>query len=126
MLLFGLVLMHHAPSHGGHDSDSVSAAAAGPALAMIDHSVPHCPCPATNHDAPHPGGGAPVTDTLLHLCLAVLAAIGGLLSAGWLLRGSSSQAGGNPGSAGPRIGLEYLRPPVPVARRLAALCVLRL
>lgn len=126
VLLFGLVLMHHAPSHGGHDPGP-AAAAAGPALAMIDQPAPDCPCPAMDHNAPLPGGGGEAGDTaLLHLCLAVLAALGGMLAAGFMVRGFLSHPGGNAGSSGWRIGLEYLRPPIPVSRRLAALCVLRL
>lgn len=129
VLLFGLVLMHHAPSHGGHDSElaAVLTAAAGSGVAMTDSAAAPCPCPAMDHDAPLPGGsGEPGTTTLLHLCLAVLAGLGGRLAAGLLLRGSISHTGGNAGPAGRRIGLGHLRPPVPVPRRLAALCVLRL
>lgn len=127
VLLFALVLMHHAPSHGGHDSGLVSPSALGPVLAMVDQSGAACPCPAVDHDAPLPGGsGESGSTTLLHLCVAVLAALVGTLAAGFLLRGSSSRADGNAGSAGRRIGLPELRPPIPVPRRLAALCVLRL
>lgn len=128
-LLFGLVLMHHAPSHGGHDPElaAVPTAAVGSGMAMTDNHAAQCPCPAGDHDAPLPGGGDQSgTTALLHLCLAVLAAFGGMLAAGLMLRGSLSHTDGSPGSAGWRIGLEYLRPPVPVSRRLAALCVLRL
>lgn len=125
VLLFGLVLMHHAPSHGGHDPEL--AAVTAPAMAMTVNQAVQCPCPAMDHDAPRPGGGGESGATaLLHLCLAVLAALGGMLAAGLTLRGFLSQAGGNAGSSGRRIGLEYLRPPVPVSRRLATLCVLRL
>ena len=128
-LLFGLVLMHHVPSHGGHDPElaAVPTAAVGSGMAMTENHAAQCPCPAAGHDAPLPGGGGESgTTALLHLCLAVLAALGGMLAAGLMLRGFLSQTGGNAGSAGRRIGLEYLRPPIPVSRRLAALCVLRL
>ena len=124
-LLFGLVLMHHVPSHGGHDAGSVvvPAAAAGLGMTMTDGRAAQCLCPAVDHDAPPPGGsGEPGTTTLLHLCLAVLAALGGMLAVGLMLRGTTSHTIGS----GWRIGLAYLRPPVPVPRRLAALCVLRL
>lgn len=126
MLLFGLVLMHHVPGHGGHDAESVAvpATAVGSGMAMIDSRAVECPCPAVNHDAPLPdGSGEPGTTALLHLYLAVLAAVGGMLVVGLVLRGTISHPGV---SARQRSGLAYLRPPLPVPRRLAALCVLRL
>lgn len=124
-LLLGLVLMHHVPSHGGHDAESaaVSAAAAASGMAMTDGPA-QCPCPAVDHNAPPPSGsGEPGTTALLHLCMAILAALGGMLAAGGMLRGTISRTVGSPGR---RFGVAYLRPPVPVPRRLAALCVLRL
>lgn len=129
VLLFGLVLMHHVPSHGGHDAElaAVPTVAADSGVTVIEGRAADCPCPATDHDAalpgvPLPGGGS----ALLHLCLAVLATLGGMLAAGLVLRGIISHTGRDIGSAGRRVGVEYLRPPVPVPRRLAALCVLRL
>lgn len=128
VVLFALVLMHHAPSHGGHDSEltAVTTLAAGSGAAMTDGGTAECPCPAMEHEAPLPGGSdEPRTSALLHLCVAVIAALGGMLAAGLLLRRSLSHVDGNAGFPGRRIGLEFLRPSVPVSRRLAALCVLR-
>lgn len=122
-LLFGLVLMHHTPSHGGHDPEFVSAAAAGSAPALIKAD---CPCLGPDHGAAMPGGGGESGNVLLHLCLAVLAALVGQLVAGLVRRWTVSTAGASNGSGGRRAGLEYLRPLLPVPRRLAALCVLRL
>lgn len=125
-LLFSLVLMHHVPSHGGHDAGSVAvtAAAAGLDMTMTDGRAVERPGFAVDHDAPLPGGsGEPGTTALLHLCLAVLAALGGMLAVGLVQRETIYHTGG---SAGWRIGVANLRPPLPVPRRLAALCVLRL
>lgn len=135
VLLFGLVLMHHTPSHGGHDSESAATAAVGSGVVMAESGVVDCPCPAVDHQAPLPGGGGETlpggggeTDVtaLLHLCLAVLAALGGMVSAGFVLRWTISPVRAGALSFGRRIGSEYLRSSVPVPRRLAALCVLRL
>jgi len=100
--------------------------AAGSGLAMIDRPAAGCPCPARDHDTSLPGGsGEPGVAVVLHLCLAVIT-LGGILSAGFLLRWTAYQACARAAARGRRMGLEYLRPPVSVPRRLAALCVLRL
>ncbi|MFN2495107.1 MAG: hypothetical protein ABR608_04255 [Pseudonocardiaceae bacterium] len=115
VLLLGLVLMHHAPGYQEHHD--------GPAVA---HSVlvssgsevadpSGCPCPADTR--------SPVVPDLLHLCLAVMvSAI--LLLAPLLLGLSPSPPAGAPGQW-VRSALDFLRPPPPVPRRLAALGVLR-
>ena len=128
LLLFGLVLMHHTPGHGGHDAElAADPLAATSVVAMTDSPAADCPCPATDHDSPLPSGtGGPGATALLHLCLAVLVALGAMVAAGLLRHAIISHTGGNLGSAGRRIGLEHVRPPVPVPRRLAALCLLRL
>ncbi|MGH3937078.1 MAG: hypothetical protein ACRDTG_00350 [Pseudonocardiaceae bacterium] len=126
LLLFGLVLMHHTPGYGGHDLEraAVTTPVTDSGMAMIDNH-------AMAHDAPlssdggESGTGESGTTALLHLCLAVLAVLGGMLTAGLLPRGSLSHIT-IADSSGRRIGLEYLRPLVPVSHRLAALCVLRL
>lgn len=127
VLLFGLVLMHHTPSHSAHDAGVASAPAAADITSMSDSPASNCPCPATDHNDSLPGGSSgPGSTALLHLCLAVLAALGSILTAGLALRGTIAHIGRNIGLMGRWTGLEYLRPPVPVPRRLAALCVLRL
>ena len=128
VLLFGLVLMHHAPSHGGHDAELASAPTAATDVAAMTHSpASDCPCPPSDHDSPLPSGpGGSRFTALLHLCLAVLVALGAMVAAGLLRRAVISHSGENLGSTRQRIGVEHLRSPVPVPRRLAALCVLRL
>lgn len=137
VLLFGLVFMHHVPIHSGHDAALAAAsdAAVGSGAEMPDAPMAACPCravdqlavdhPAVDHSGPMSGGG-PASTMVLHLCLAVLTALGGVLTAGLVLLAITSRAGGDLGPAGRRVDAGYLRPPLPVPRRLSTLGVLRL
>lgn len=132
VLLFGLVFMHHVPIHSGHDAALAAAsdAAVGSGAEMPDAPMAACPCRAVDqlavdHSGPMSGGG-PASTMVLHLCLAVLTALGGVLAAGLVLLAITSRAGGVLGPAGRRVDAGYLRPPLPVPRRLSTLGVLRL
>ncbi|MFP5068068.1 DUF6153 family protein [Pseudonocardia nantongensis] len=95
---------HATPQHG----PVVPAGGAG------EHGAP------AGHDDHHDDGAS----HLMHLCLAVLAAVGVALLSAWLFLGRLSL----PGSSTPvrrwTGGMPAARPP-PVPRRLAQLCVLR-
>lgn len=128
LLMLGLVLMHHVPGHGPHEPASTAAATAAAAFdPAVSESHPlDCPCPATDHQVPLPGGGGGLDlSGLLHLCLAILAGLGGLLAAGLMLRWviPRMRLTTFPGRIA---AFEYLRPPNPLPRHLAALGVLRL
>ncbi|HVL85010.1 MAG TPA: hypothetical protein VM367_12090 [Pseudonocardia sp.] len=95
-LLAGLVGMHHVT-------------AAGPP--GVGH-VATVPAPAEEHS------------TLLHLCVAVLAA-GALLVLGLLAVRTGTAHGSAAADARPCLRASTRAPPAPVPRRLAQLCVLR-
>lgn len=128
VLVLSVVVMHHAPMHGTSKTAApASTAAAVPASPGTPHS-PHGHNPNEPQIAPATATGqehlqAPSGHGLLHLCLAILAGLALLLVAakGILLPAP-------PARAGPRMptALGWLAPPVPVPRRLATLCVLRL
>jgi hypothetical protein len=128
LVLFGLVLMHHTVGYPRQHAESIPppAAATGPAVAMGEQQVANCSCPGPDHGAPVPGdNGQSHSTELLHLCLAILAALGGLLAVGLRLRWTVFPASGG-AAPGQPAGPETLRPALPVPRRLAVLGVLRL
>ncbi|MBE9375960.1 hypothetical protein IQ251_16030 [Saccharopolyspora sp. HNM0983] len=121
----GMVLMHHVPGgHGEHHSPAAAAStehgAAPPA-----HAAPDPAAPA--HAAADQTGGEPgpvQLDDLLHLCLAIIAGAALLLLD---LRRNRGPLHGLPTIRTPRVHpVSRRRPPPPVRRRLAELCVLRL
>ena len=125
LLLWGLVLMHHTPGYAAHHGPSATmpTVAAGSDVTMTQSPAGYCPCPATAHQAlPPVGSGHTDTNALLHLCLAILAALG-ILSLRLIFSRADQRAAI---SAGWRRGIDTLRPPLPVPRQLAVLGVLRL
>lgn len=101
VLALGVLLMHHVPTQ--HDSHPTQHAVAAHAQADSPDSAPD------GHDA-------------LHLCLAIAASFLALVAPRLrLLIGTPSEM------SLPRLRrtLEQARPPDPLPRRLAALCVLR-
>ncbi|MCI2421745.1 hypothetical protein MOQ72_30345 [Saccharopolyspora sp. K220] len=104
VLALCVVLMHHVPAQ--HDQAHPPAAVATHSAMAAEHSAP----------SPMPDHG------LLHLCLAIAAGFVLLLLP--LLRRIAS-ALAEPSRLLMRTALEQLRPPTPVPRRLAVLCVLR-
>ncbi|MEU1981598.1 hypothetical protein [Nocardia sp. NPDC019395] len=131
-LAVALLGMHHLPAadeggvvSAGHHADLRPDAAAGPPVAQPGGS--HC-CTVSSLptvEPRDPSGGHGSGHELLHLCLAVLAALAGIVLA--LFAAAWSPAGSNRGSAAPRSPPVFCaRPPPPQSRRLAALGVLRL
>lgn len=104
VLALGVVLMHHVPAQ--HDQPHPSAAVAMHSATPTEHGEP----PA----APDHG--------LLHLCLAIAAGFIALLLP--LLRRIASASAENPKPLAITAFTRF-RPPTPVPRRLAVLCVLR-
>ncbi|MEV0053404.1 hypothetical protein AB0H34_23245 [Saccharopolyspora shandongensis] len=104
VLALGVVLMHHVPAQ--HHQSHPSAAMATHSAMPTEHSEP----PA----APDHG--------LLHLCLAIAAGFIALLLP--LLHRIASASAENPKPIAIRA-FTLFRPPTPVPRRLAVLCVLR-
>lgn len=114
-LALGLVLMHHTVMAGPP--------AASTASSTVEHGAGHA-AHADEHREPSPAGhGDGHAGMLLHLCLAVLAALGVLLLVGLPLRLPRPPDDGGTGAA--RATPAPARPP-PVPLRLARLQVLRL
>jgi hypothetical protein len=116
-LVLGVALMHHIPASGGHGAHGNAAAVAAAHSAAADHGS--CPC---DHVSP-----APADDTghaMLHLCLAIIVGVA-VVVALWLRR-VLRPAVQSLNRVLSRAGRERFRPPLPVPRRLAVLCVLRL
>lgn len=110
-LLMGLVGMHHL---------SVASEASTAVPASSHMSDPGTP--SDRQESPHDGGGH--DSGLLHLCLAILAAVAVLVASGVLWRLS------RPVTKARRVGTSGLRtapraPPPTAPARLALLCVLR-
>ncbi|MEU6264480.1 hypothetical protein [Saccharopolyspora shandongensis] len=107
VLALGVVLMHHVPAqhHQSHQSH--------PSAAMATHSAM-----PTEHSEPP----AAPDHGLLHLCLAIAAGFIALLLP--LLHRIASASAENPKPVAIRA-FTLFRPPTPVPRRLAVLCVLR-
>ena len=125
LVAFGVVAMHHAPiAHGGPS-------AMPPAVSAAHHSEgAHPPLPTTHggetaiHVTHASAGDEPGTGHgLLHLCLAVLVAAAVVVLA-WLTLWIGPDTSSHRSSVRTAIG--RARPPLPVPRRLAVLCVLRL
>ncbi|GAA4617516.1 hypothetical protein [Saccharopolyspora hordei] len=127
VLALGVVLMHHVPAQA-HEPAPVAAAAHAvghsPAAA---HAVGHSPVTAHTDHAPvaqveHHGHPASPGHAALHLCLAIV--VGFLVLLLPRLRRAARAVAGPPRAlvaAPPALA----PPPIPVPRRLAALCVLR-
>ncbi|MBB5157672.1 hypothetical protein [Saccharopolyspora phatthalungensis] len=105
VLALCVVLMHHVPAQHDH-AHHAPAAVATAAMPTPDHGEPP---PAPDHG-------------LLHLCLAIIAGFFALLLP--FLRRIASGFAELPGLLA-RTALDRFRPPTPVPRRLAVLCVLR-
>lgn len=132
LLAFGVVAMHHAPmAHAGGASPPGTPPPVSAAHHAAHDSVgPNQPMSASaggdtaTHvplvdEADQPG----VDHGLLHLCLAVLAGAAAVVIASLALRilpATASLRSSIP------MGIGRARPPPPVPRRLAVLCVLRL
>lgn len=117
-LALGVVLMHHTP--GPHVSASppahTHAMSAAPATAASEGG---CECA---HSGEHSGGPISSGHDALHLCLAIL--IGFAVFALMALRRGPGATVPSPGRGLSSPGLRR-RPPIPVSRRLAVLCVMR-
>ncbi|NKY58899.1 hypothetical protein [Nocardia flavorosea] len=134
-LAVALPSMHHLPAAGEpaaapaqHEPvRSVEPEAGPPAPAGALSDSAHC-CttavvlaPESAHDTPGDHGAG---HDLLHLCLAVLTALAGIVLALFVV--ARGMTGYTPGAVIPAVPLVWARPPPPVSRRLAALGVLRL
>lgn len=131
-LVLGVVAMHTmvlAPG-GGHDSAAggsghvAAAMSSGPPQAVMDASFPAVHDQAHQDSATHHGPGSPAAiHDLLHLCLAVLAALAVMaaLAVVWLTAAAATRPHLEPGSGA----TAPARPPPRSAVRLALLCVLR-
>lgn len=118
-LLLGVVLMHHIPyQHDRPHAEPPSAVTAELPLPSAT-SDDGCDC---HHASEHSGAPTPSPHDLLHLCLAILIGFAAFFLARVRCRRGTATPG--PGSLLAVPGART-RPPVPVARRLAALCVLR-
>lgn len=100
-----------------------------PEMAVTAHEpAPHDrpTMPDTASDQRAPGGHSSHDDAthLLHLCLAVLAAVGLVLLTAWAFLGRIPLPASSAQSRQPARGRPAQRPP-PVPRRLAQLCVMR-
>ncbi|MEV4646378.1 DUF6153 family protein [Saccharopolyspora sp. NPDC049357] len=117
-LALGVVLMHHAP--GPHVSESppahTLAMSAAPITATADDG---CEC---RHAGEHSGAPFSSGHDVLHLCLAILIGFAAFVLMAFR-RGPGPTAAGPARSSTPP-GMRG-RPPIPVARRLAVLCVMR-
>lgn len=117
-LTLGVVLMHHTP--GTHDATSPPAhthAVSAASITATAEGACECHTPMDHFGALFSSGhGA------LHLCLAILIgfAVTSLVTLG---RGPDATAPGLKRGLAPPGGPR--RPPIPVARRLAVLCVMR-
>lgn len=113
-LAVALLGMHHLPAAAPAPQGPLPSVAA-------ETSAPAALAPEPAHDGPGEHGAG---HELLHLCLAVLTALAGLVLALFVVvRGVTGYA---PNVVLPHAPLGWARPPPPLARRLAALGVLRL
>ena len=131
-VLLGLVGMHAlvapaaAPAPDTEHQVAVAASVAGHTHLRVDaaSTPPSAPMSAAAAHGPMPADHGEHDAHLLHLCLAVLAAVGLGLVAAWLFLGRLSL----PVSVTPARQLAHGMPaqrPPPVPRRLAQLCVMR-
>lgn len=117
-LALGVVVMHHTPSE--HDQPNM----AGAPVVSMSHSQPcEAAMPEARSDGHASHGSGPVLpDHALHLCLAILIFVGGAVLSLWALpRGRVSSPPRMPAKGT----TDRVRPPTPVPRRLAVLCVMR-
>lgn len=112
-LLAGLVGMHH-----------LAAGAASPVGAASAASVP-MPAGAMPPSGDGHGGDGHADDALLHLCLAVLVAVGALVATALVLWWRAVAAPAPPVTAARRVRTAPRAPPCGAPARLALLCVLR-
>lgn len=127
-LAVALLGMHHLPAGepAGAPAQhellrSVTPEAGPPAGTQPDpaHCCPAAPEPAHDNPGDHGAG-----HDLLHLCLAVLTALAGIVLALFIV--ARSVTGYTSVAVIPAVPLVWARPPPPLARRLATLGVLRL
>ena len=137
-VLLGLVGMHALVVPAPTTATSPTVASPTVARIPVEHATPQhgpvvpaggagghgAPAGHDDHDDHHEGHHDDGASHLMHLCLAVLTAVGVALLSAWLFLGRLSL----PGSSTPvrrwTGGMPAARPP-PVPRRLAQLCVLR-
>lgn len=134
-LAVALLGMHHLPAAGEPATApaqhellrSVEPEAGPPASAGTPSDPAHC-CTAASVLAPEPAHDSPgdhgAGHELLHLCLAVLTALAGIVLALFVV--ARGMIGYTPVAVVPAVPLVWARPPPPLARRLASLGVLRL
>jgi hypothetical protein len=118
VLALCVVLMHHVPAE--HDQAHPPAAVATHAAMTTEHAQP--PAAAVVMTTEHGESPAAPDHGLLHLCLAVV--VGFLAFVVPLLRRASGASAELPKRL-VLASLDRFRPPTPVPRRLAVLCVLR-
>lgn len=129
LLVLGVVFMHHAPV--GHSAMSAPASAAvsvshhahamkpGESVPAADTTAETVVTASTAVDAAHVAG-----HDVLHMCLAILVAAAALLA--FLVLRLWMRPAEVLARSVIRAGIERFPPPVPVPRKLAALCVFRL
>ncbi len=131
-LAVALLGMHHLPAGEPAAAStqhellrSVEPEAGPPVGAQSDPA--HC-CTTAAVLAPEPGHDSPgdhgAGHDLLHLCMAVLTALAGIVLALFVV--ACGVTGHTPAAVIPAVPLVWARPPPPLSRRLAALGVLRL
>lgn len=134
-VLFGLVGMHAlvvpaaAPATDTGHQVAVAVSVTGPADHRADaassaSAAPSAPVSAAVADRPMSADHSEHDAHLLHLCLAVLAAVGLGLLAAWLFLGRLTLPVSVTPARQRARGMPAQRPP-PVPRRLAQLCVMR-
>ncbi|MBP2366765.1 DUF6153 family protein [Pseudonocardia parietis] len=130
-VLFGLVGMHAlvvpatAPATDTGHQVAIAASVAGPTDHRADAATaPSAPVPAAATHHPMSADHGEHDTHLLHLCLAVLAAVGLALVAAWLLLGRLMLPVSVTPARQRARDMPAQRPP-PVPRRLAQLCVMR-
>ncbi|SFO62048.1 hypothetical protein SAMN05216207_11153 [Pseudonocardia ammonioxydans] len=124
-VLLGLVGMHALVAPAPVPATDIGHTAAATMSSHADHrSAPSASTPPGADDRPTTGHGEHDATHLLHLCLAVLAAVGLALFSAWLFLGwLALPVSVTPARQRAR-GMPAQRPP-PVPRRLAQLCVMR-
>ncbi|MFD4404450.1 hypothetical protein ACFWPH_16995 [Nocardia sp. NPDC058499] len=134
-LAVALLGMHHLPAAGEpaaaptqHELLRSVEPEAGPPAPAGTQSGPAPCCTAPSVLAPEPAHDSPgdhgAGHDLLHLCLAVLTALAGIVLALFVV--ARGVIGYSPVAVVPAVPLVWARPPPPLARRLASLGVLRL
>lgn len=127
-LAFGVLSMHHIPAHADHGATKAPYAAGGAHgldAVSAGHEAAPCDCDSstrTPREGTVPAPGSP----LLHLCLAIALTAMATIAVLAMRRGIPCPVIQGFGRSVARIGARHLRPPIPVPRRLAVLCVLRL